>query len=219
MMKRVWISHFSEKGFVLIIFFLLPQFIQAKNIRQGISGKVRDEVTLQFLVSVNLSIAGTNYGTSSKFDGSFEMVGIPEGRYELRASMVGYRLKSQTVIIRRGSMTNIQIDLKPESVLIDSVIVTARRKHNYISAPTIEPTSLNAVTTRVTRLDIERQGATSLIDAMKFVPGALTETRGRKVKQFFSVRGQRYPYPDYAINGIWQREFHEMSYFISANDI
>ncbi|GAH83618.1 unnamed protein product, partial [marine sediment metagenome] len=27
---------------------------------------------------------------------------------------------------------------------------------------------------------LKKQGATSLIDAMKYVPGALTETRGRK---------------------------------------
>ena len=40
-----------------------------------------------------------------------------------------------------------------------------------------------------------------------------------QVKQFFSVRGQEYPYPDYALNGIWQQEFEELPYFISASDI
>jgi iron complex outermembrane receptor protein len=39
------------------------------------------------------------------------------------------------------------------------------------------------------------------------------------VKQFFSVRGQKYPYPDYALNGIWQQEFEELPYFFSASDI
>jgi outer membrane receptor protein involved in Fe transport len=54
---------------------------------------------------------------------------------------------------------------------------------------------------------------------MSYIPGGLTETRGRQVKQFFSVRGQKYPYPDYALNGIWQQEFEELPYFISASDI
>jgi outer membrane receptor protein involved in Fe transport len=67
--------------------------------------------------------------------------------------------------------------------------------------------------------EIDKQGATTLIEAMKFIPGGMTETRGRKVKQFFSVRGQKYPYPDYAINGIWQKEFHEVPYFFSPYDI
>jgi len=219
MKKKTNIFHFMETRFLLIIFLLFPQFIFSQKIQQGIRGKVRDEVTLKFLGSVNLYITGTNYGTSSKSDGSFEIAGIPEGKYELQASMVGYNPISRSVTVSRNSFTNIQIGLKPMVVLIDSVGVIGRKRNNYISVPTLEPLSLGAVISRVTRQKIEKQGATSLIDAIKFVPGALTETRGRKVKQFFSVRGQKYPYPDYAINGIWQREFHEMPYFISAGDI
>jgi hypothetical protein len=66
---------------------------------------------------------------------------------------------------------------------------------------------------------MQKQGSKTLIDAMQYIPGALVETRGRKVKQFFSVRGQRYPYPEYAVNGSWQREFHEMPYFFSSSNI
>ncbi len=64
-----------------------------------------------------------------------------------------------------------------------------------------------------------KQGAVTLVDAMNYIPGGFTETRGRQVKQFFSVRGQKYPYPDYAINGVWQKEFEELPYFFSASDI
>ncbi len=219
MKKKINIFHFLETGFLLIIFLLFPQFIDAQKIQQGIRGKVRNEVTQKYLASVNLFIAGTNYGTSSKPDGSFEIAGIPEGKYELQASMVGYNPVSRSVKVSRNSFTNVRIDLKPVMVLIDSVGVIGRKRRNYISVPTLEPLSLGAVISRIPKQKIEKQGATSLIDAMKFVPGALTETRGRKVKQFFSVRGQKYPYPDYAINGIWQREFYEMPYFISASDI
>ena len=187
--------------------------------QQGIKGEIRDSETLKFLVSVNLIIAGTSYGTSSKPDGSFKIAGIPEGKHKLEVSIVGYHQMSQVVVVNMNTFSNIQIDLKPEVILIDSVDILGRKKYNYISVPTLEPGSLQPVISIVSRHEIEKQGAISLIDAMKYVPGALTETRGRKVKQFFSVRGQRYPYPDYAINGIWQREFHEMPYFISASDI
>ena len=219
MNKKVNISYSLETWFLLILFLFLSQFITAQDTGQGIRGKIRDEVTLKYLGSVNIIITGTNYGTSSKSDGSFEINAIPEGEYKLQASMIGYQSKSQTVIVKKGLFTNIKIDLKSKVISFDSVVVTSKRKHNYISAPTLEPLSMKTVTTRVSRHDIERQGATTLIDAIKFIPGALTETRGRKVKHFFSARGQKYPYPDYAINGIWQREFQEMPYFISANDI
>ena len=66
---------------------------------------------------------------------------------------------------------------------------------------------------------IGRRGAATVIEALEQVPGAWVETRGRKVKQFFSVRGQKYPYPEYSVDGAWQREFHELPYFFSAAEV
>ena len=54
---------------------------------------------------------------------------------------------------------------------------------------------------------------------MQYIPGGHLESRGRKVKQFFSIRGQTYPYPEYAVNGAWQREFHELPYFYPSSEI
>jgi len=90
---------------------------------------------------------------------------------------------------------------------------------DVIKQPMTESPGLELSTTIVERSDIARQGAKTVIDAMEYVPGALVETRGRKVKQFFSIRGQRYPYPEYAVDGALFREFHEIPYFFSATDI
>ena len=217
-MKRKF-NFLAILGFSLITMLFSPQYTYAQISQQGIKGFVRDAETLKFLESVNIILAGTNFGTISKPDGSFELTGIPEGRYELQSSMIGYQSSRQTVVVKRNTFTNVQIDLKHEVIPIDSVVVFGRKQQNYISVPTLEPLSLSYAISKVSRDAIERQGAITLVDAMKFVPGALTESRGRKVKSFFSVRGQKYPYPDYAINGIWQKEFHEMPYFISAGDI
>lgn len=141
MNKKINISHFLEACFLLIPFLFLSQFITAQDIGQGIRGKVRDKVTLKHLGSVNVIIAGTNYGSSSNSDGSFEIVGIPEGEYKLQASMIGYQSKSQIVIVNKGIFTNIKIDLKSKVVSFDSVVITSKRKHNYISVPTLEPLS------------------------------------------------------------------------------
>ncbi len=103
---------------------------------------------------------------------------------------------------------------------IDSVNITAPKEYrSLLKEPYTEPFSLLPVISTISVRQIQKQGAINLIDAMTYVPGGLTETRGRQVKQFFSVRGQKYPYPDYALNGIWQQEFEELPYFISAADI
>jgi iron complex outermembrane receptor protein len=106
------------------------------------------------------------------------------------------------------------------TIPIDSVVIRARTEsRNLMEKPYTEPASLVSSISKLTASDIARTGSTNIVEAMNYIPGALIETRGRQVKQFFSVRGQKYPYPDYAINGVWQKEFEELPYFFSASDI
>jgi len=96
---------------------------------------------------------------------------------------------------------------------------TALPPRDLIQRPLTESPGLETATTVVGKEEIRWLDAYSVVDAMRYTPGAWTERRGRKVKQFFSVRGQRYPYPTYVVDGAWQREFHETNYFFNAATI
>ena len=87
---------------------------------------------------------------------------------------------------------------------------------DLLKQPVVESPGLDTATSVIGRYEIKQTNAYSVVDAMRYVPGAWTETRGRKEKNFFSVRGQRYPYPGYAIDGIWFREFEESKVFFDA---
>lgn len=102
---------------------------------------------------------------------------------------------------------------------MEPVQVLGRPWRDVVSASQTGSPGLETASTTVDQEDIDRQQAVSVVDALEYVPGAWVESRGRKVKQFVSIRGQRYPYPDYAIAGIWQREFHELPYFLAARDV
>jgi outer membrane cobalamin receptor len=103
---------------------------------------------------------------------------------------------------------------------IEPVVITGiKESRNLMKNPYTEPNSLVPVVSKLSREEIRKQGANNVVEAMNFIPGGLIETRGRQVKQFFSIRGQKYPYPDYAINGVWQKEFEELPYFFSTSDI
>ncbi|MBN2272488.1 MAG: Plug domain-containing protein, partial [Sedimentisphaerales bacterium] len=90
-----------------------------------------------------------------------------------------------------------------EGHVLPEVTVIAPADSNYttmpprdlIARPFTESPGLETATSVLGRKEIEQMHAYSVIDAMKYVPGAWTETRGRKEKSLFSVRGQRYPYP------------------------
>ena len=93
---------------------------------------------------------------------------------------------------------------------------TTLPERDLLTRPYTESPGLETATSVVGRKEIDELHAYSVVDAMKYLPGAWTETRGRKVKSFYSVRGQRYPYPGYLIDGAWFREFHEINYYLSA---
>ena len=111
-------------------------------------------------------------------------------------------------------------NLPPGTFEIDSVTIRARiESRSLMEKPYTEPKSILPSINKLSHTDIRKQGATNVVEALNYIPGGLIETRGRQVKQFFSVRGQKYPYPDYAIDGVWQKEFEELPYFFSTSDI
>lgn len=112
---------------------------------------------------------------------------------------------------------------EPETYTLPDIHVIAQRDHlsklperDLVERPFTESPGLETAITIIGRPEIEEMHPYSLVDAMVYVPGSWIETRGRKTKQFFSVRGQRYPYPGYLIDGAWFREFDEINYFLSA---
>lgn len=143
--------------------------------------------------------------------------------------MVG-RILICMVLIYAGLLTTSAYAADPngpdesEGHTLPEVTVTAPGEYDFttlverdlIERPFTESPGLETATSVVGRRDIEQMHAYSIVDALNYVPGAWTETRGRKVKSFFSVRGQRYPYPGFLIDGAWFREFHEIDYYLSA---
>jgi len=103
---------------------------------------------------------------------------------------------------------------------LDNIHIYAPKENrDLLIFPSMESAGLEIATSVVDRKTIERQNPRNLSESINYATGVLTETRGRKVKQFSSFRGQQYPYPDYALNGIWQREFAELPYLYPASQI
>ncbi len=184
-----------------------------------VKGTIENSVNAEPVANANIFIRGTNTGTSSDLDGSFEL-NLERGTYTLVVSAVGYKSYKATLNVPQETSIPLIIRFVPDEMEIDDVDIFGSYflSERDTSIKSVPVSLLPAITT-VSAVEIEKQGAVTLIDAMKFVPGGWTETRGRKTKQFFSVRGQKYPYPDYSINGVWQKEFEETGYYLSALDI
>jgi len=126
----------------------------------------------------------------------------------IRLAMVGLWLVGG---LAWGGVTN-----APVTRLGEIVVTTSREVRNPVATPTIESVSLDIVTSIVDAEDIRLQNTATLDEAMDYSTGVFTERRGRKEKTFTSFRGQIYPYPDVAINGVWQRAFTSIPPFFPA---
>ena len=66
-----------------------------------------------------------------------------------------------------------------------------REFRNLMSKPYTEPVSLVPSISKVNYKEIQKQGVITVVDALNYVPGGLTETRGRQVKQLTGVMGRQ----------------------------
>ncbi|WP_158870378.1 TonB-dependent receptor [Maribellus comscasis] len=201
---------------ILACFIVIPSYSQQLY---TIRGNVFNEENNEPVINANIVVVKTKIGTSTNEGGDFEL-SLRSGEYKIKITSVGFSTKEIKINIPLENNELVEIGLQPKKQEIESVDVYG----NFIlqerdTAINMVPLSVLPAITKVSAVDIEKQGAVTLTDALKYVPGGWTETRGRKSKQFFSVRGQKYPYPDYSIDGVWQKEFEETAYALSAFDI
>jgi iron complex outermembrane receptor protein len=159
-------------------------------------------------------------GTYSDTTGHFTLRDISPGSYRLTLSLVGYTSVTRHITVRIEKEIKMSILMQKAVKELNEVSITGKSaEQRLLKNISLEPVSLRNTVSVVEATAMEQEGAVTLIDALRYVPGGLTETRGRKVKQFFSIRGQTYPYPTYSYDGILQKEFYETTSFMNSGEI
>lgn len=205
------------KAKISILCFVL--LVTTQNIfSYTISGKVVDLESKKALDLTHIYSKDKKHAAYTNSNGIFKLEQVTESSLELTISRVGYHTKTLQFKEEKAQQ-DLVIELQKEQVQVEEVQVVKGRQSLMKSQLDLEPLSMMGTTSLVTSEDFEKSGAHTLIDAMKYTPSALIETRGRKIKQFYSFRGQTYPYPTYLINGMWQKEFSELPYFFNAQEI
>lgn len=108
-------------------------------------------------------------GASTDAEGRFRITSLPEGRYHVRVSAVGYEVHEERVHIHDGEATSLQVTLQPKSYSLGEIVV---RGENQIAAT---PTTVQ----RVAPAELARQDASTVDEVMRLVPGAHVQTNSR----------------------------------------
>ncbi len=117
----------NQSLLILVLFFLTCTFSFGQSTLKGtIKGKVIDTETKQPLIGVNIFITETGSGTTTDESGLYEFSKIGIGNYSIVFSYIGYQKNTTTdVIVRTERITYVNVEMKPVSINIKDVEVTA----------------------------------------------------------------------------------------------
>lgn len=93
-----------------------------------VSGKVTDDATGEPLPGCNVVIVGTMMGASTDADGTYFILNVPPGKYDVQTSVIGYkRIMERGVIVNSGKTTVVNFKLRLSELIQKEVIIEASR--------------------------------------------------------------------------------------------
>ena len=171
-----------------LLFIVFTNFSLAQSGK--LSGKVIDAATGEPLISANVIIDGTTLGAATDIDGFYSILNIRPGTYTVNYRYLGYQTKIvQNVIIVVDKTTNIDVELSPEAIEGETVVITAER-------PVVEFNQTSSVKT-VTSDDIKSLPVQSLTDIINLQAGTVQTSDGQ-----FHMRGGRGGEIQYQVDGV-----------------
>ena len=117
---------------IFILSFLFTNLF-AQNPTQVIRGLVLDKDTQFPLIGATVSVVGSDpmIGTTTDFDGNFELSAVPVGRVQLICSYIGYGdYISNPFVLNSARATELSIELIESAVTTEEVVVKAKQFGN-----------------------------------------------------------------------------------------
>ncbi|MCB9248703.1 MAG: carboxypeptidase-like regulatory domain-containing protein [Ignavibacteriales bacterium] len=112
------------KKILTLILFSINIFLYAQT--GTLNGVVKDNLGNP-LIGANIIIEGTLLGTATNSDGKFKVVKIKNGKYTIKASMIGYKNYLSDFIEINNDEKELTIELTPTSYQYDQLVISANK--------------------------------------------------------------------------------------------
>lgn len=179
--------------FLFLLFFTLTSFAQLRKL----SGKVANEKN-EPVAGASISVAGKG-GTTTSTDGSFSF-SLPNGKYELTVSAVGYETKIiGDVDVADGAANEVNVVLAVRSKEEQGIVVSARttQRKETVNAIIQFQKNTNTVASVISAESIRRSPDRNTGEVLKRTPGTSIQEG-----KFIIVRGLADRYNQAMLDGI-----------------
>ncbi|WP_081210577.1 TonB-dependent receptor [Salegentibacter sediminis] len=182
--------------FSVVLFFCL--FISLAQAQTGkISGSIFDVEANDVMPFANVSLKGTNTGTTSDFEGDYSLT-VEPGTYTVVFSFVGYETVEVTeVLVKKGEVTSLNVEMKSSAGALDEVIITTTTaRDTEASVLNMQRNAVN-LSDGLSSQSFDKIGAGEVSSAVKTIPGV--SVQGGK---YVYVRGLGDRYTKSILNGM-----------------
>ncbi|MDW7692537.1 TonB-dependent receptor [Flammeovirgaceae bacterium SG7u.111] len=152
-----------KKYCILLILSIVYGFGYA----QSIKGKVVDKNGEPIFAHV--FIVGTTVGAATDLEGAFEIKDTPAGQVLVRAQSIGYLSEERLLKVKKGEVTELDIQLKEDLFKLEEVVVTGTRTSRKRTEAPVVVDVLDNRTLEITQ-------SLMLSDGLSFQPGLRVET-------------------------------------------
>ena len=154
---------------LLALFFLLNGVSAMAQDDNSIKGFVYEESTGEPMMFTNVYLRGTTFGGATNENGYFNINRIPDGRYTLLITSVGYDTISETFNLSKGQSISRKYYMKETSQKLETVTITADK----IEARTETKTSVITVTPKTITKIPSVGGQADFAQYLQVVPGVI----------------------------------------------
>ncbi|PTX22706.1 iron complex outermembrane receptor protein [Pontibacter mucosus] len=183
------------KKYTFLLFLLTLCQVTWAQSTSSIRGKVIGEDGKP-VSSASVVIENTRYGAMTDDQGNFEINRIHNGTYKVRAILLGFDCKPQQVTLAQGETEEVILSLQQKASQISEVEVFGVRdkqpeKLDAITRLPLKPSEQIQSISVISEKLIEQQGALTVIEGVRNVPGVYTYATYGGVRESISSRGFR----------------------------
>ncbi len=158
----------------LIIFSLILLVSLEVYTQNSLSGKVLDHESKEPLIEAHIYIPDLQKGTTTNFDGNFEMENLPKGSFLVEIRYLSY--STQVVKVQLDGSVELMVELEPSVIEMSEVVVSgpsASTKRDLNPIPTLV----------IDDLASNKTPSENVIDAIAKQPGVSQITTGGAVSK------------------------------------
>lgn len=162
----------------MIIALLASTLVMAQEGKGSIVGKLTDkELNNEPLAFANVLIKGTTTGTTSDFDGLYEIANLDPGTYVVEYSYLGYEtVEIPNVVVEAGKVTTVNVPMSAGGgfELSEVVVTTVSRKDSEV-ALLLDQKKAVTLETSIGAQELARKGVSDAATAVAKVTGIAKE--------------------------------------------